>query len=342
MSERRSGSRIKSALAAHGPVVGGLLLIAAVNAIGDLLGVTRFYRIEVKSGALYGSIVDVLSHAARTLPTALVMTLVIATRGVDLSVGAVAAVAGAVAAKLLVAGETGFLVAAAAALSVAGILGLSNGLLVARGKIQPIVATLVLLTAGRGMAQLITDGQIITFRDPVFGALSNGRFLFLPMPIWIAAGFFALLFLFARRTGFGLLLEAIGSNPAAARLSGVSAEGIVVGVYLLSGVAAGLTGLLAASNILGADANNAGRYLELDAIAAVVVGGTALTGGRFRLFGTVLGALLMQALTTTLYGFDVSAEIAPFPKAMVILVVAVLQSERVRARFRGKSGGVIA
>jgi len=222
-----------------------------------------------------------------------------------------------------------------AALGLSVVAGAWNGLLVGGFKVQPIVATLILMVAGRGIAQLITDGQIITFTDPRLVYVGNGHLLGLPFTVTIVAVMLALTALLTRGTAVGLFIEAVGDNEAASRYSGINARLVKFLTYVFCGLCAGMAGLVAASNIRAADSNHAGLFLELDAILAVVVGGTSLTGGRFYLVGAVVGALLIQTLTTTMYMRDVSSDIAPVPKAVFIILVCLLQSDTFRRKVAG-------
>lgn len=300
-----------------------------------------FFDLDIRGGHLYGSRIDILNQGAKVMLLSLGMTLVIATGGVDLSVGAVMAIVGAVAAQGIVAGGHSFGVAVAAALGVALVAGAWNGLLVAGLGIQPIIATLILMVAGRGVAQLVTDGQIINFVDPSFVYLGNGHWLGLPFTLTLVAMMLGLTYGLTRLTAIGLFIESVGDNETASRYAGVNARLVKFLVYLFAGLCAGLAGLVACSNIKSADANHIGLYLELDAILAVVVGGTALTGGRYYLLGSLVGALLIQTLTTTMYARNISADIAPVPKALVILAVCLLQSPVLRQKLRrlGKRKG---
>jgi galactofuranose transport system permease protein len=292
-----------------------------------------FFALEVRGGHLYGTRIDILNEGAKVMLLSLGMTLVIATGGIDLSVGAIMAIAGAAAAQAVVALHLPAPWAIAAALGASALAGAWNGLLVAFLRIPPIVATLILMVAGRGIAQLITGGQIITFDDPLLSYLGNGTLLGLPFTLTLVLAAFGLTALLTRRTALGLFIEAIGDNETASRFTGLPAPTVKFFVYVFSGLCAGLAGLVAAGNIRSADANHAGLYLELDAIIAAVVGGTALTGGRFYLAGALIGALLMQTLTTTLYALNVSADVATVPKALVILGACLLQSPHLRARL---------
>jgi ribose/xylose/arabinose/galactoside ABC-type transport system permease subunit len=300
-----------------------------------------FLALAWRDGHLYGNLIDILNRAA---PLALVstgMTLVIAARGLDISVGAVVAISAAVAAVLiggsldLSGGEatTRFPMwfALVAALGVALACGLWNGALVVGVGMQPIIATLILMVAGRGIAQLITDGQILTIYYPPFAYLGNGFLAGLPFAFVLAAVVIVLTHLALTLTPLGLYVRAIGINPIAARIAGVKARPITLALYGFCGLLAGVAGLLISSNVRSADANNAGQLLELDAILAVTLGGTALTGGKFSLAGTAIGALIIQTLTSTIYSLGVPPEVNMVFKAALIFVVMLLQSPEFRA-----------
>jgi ribose/xylose/arabinose/galactoside ABC-type transport system permease subunit len=316
-----------------------LALLLAVNAAFN----PSFLRITVRDGHLYGSLVDIVKGAAPLALVAFGMTLVIATRGIDISVGAVVAIAGGVAAWMI----GGSLViqdgvathvsrfpmwaALAGALGVALLCGAWNGALVAFAGMQPIIATLILMVAGRGIAQLITNGQIITvYYEPYF-AIGNGYLLGLPVPFFIAGGVLAALLLLVRRTALGLFIEAVGINPSAAHLAGLPARRITFWAYAFCGLCAGVAGLIVSSTVKSADGNNAGQLLELDAILAVTLGGTALTGGRFSLAGSAVGALVIQTLTYAIYSLGVPPEVNLVVKAAVVFAVMLLQSTEFRA-----------
>jgi ribose/xylose/arabinose/galactoside ABC-type transport system permease subunit len=309
--------------------VATLLLLIILNAAMN----PGFLAIAWRDGHLYGSLIDILNRAA---PLALVsagMTLVIAARGLDISVGAVVAIAAAVAAVVI--GSTSSLGAAiAAALGVALLCGLWNGALVVGVGMQPIIATLILMVAGRGVAQLITNGQILTIYYAPYDFLGNGFLLGLPFAAVLAGAVILLLHLLLSVTPLGLFIRAIGVNPVAARIAGVRARPITVCLYAFCGLMAGVAGLIISSNVKSADANNAGQLLELDAILAVTLGGTALTGGKFSLAGTVLGALIIQTLTSTIYSLGVPPEVNLVFKAALIFVVMLLQSPDFRASLK--------
>ncbi|WEJ58332.1 ABC transporter permease [Devosia sp. FJ2-5-3] len=285
----------------------------------------NFFRITWQDGRFFGSAIDVINRGAPVAILAIGMAGVIATKGVDLSVGAVMAVAGAVAATLVVAGYPAP-VAVAAALVVGLLCGLWNGILVAFLDIQPIVATLVLMVAGRGIAQLITQGFIVTFNDPVLIFIGTGSFLGLPMAAVIALVLMVLVTLLVRRTAIGLFIEAVGVNRAAASLAGIRSRMLLLLVYSLSGLCAAIAGIIVAGDIRGADANNAGLWLELDAILAVVIGGTSLLGGRFSVPLAVVGALIIQAMNTGILVSGFPPEFNLIVKAGLIFIVLLIQS----------------
>jgi ribose/xylose/arabinose/galactoside ABC-type transport system permease subunit len=316
------------------PILGLLLLF-----VFNLLFSPGFFRLKVLDGRLYGTLVDIFHQGSDVMLLAIGMTLVIATRGVDLSVGSIMAIAGAVAAALIKCADASLPTILAASLGLALLAGCFNGVLVAYAGIQPIIATLIFMVAGRGIAMLLTDGQIITFSHPSFDFVGNGHFLGLPFTITIVLGMLAVTLVATRRTAIGLFLESVGDNEKAARYCGINTKATKLLVYAFSGFCAGLAGLLATSNIKAADSSRVGEMLELDAIFAVVVGGTALTGGRFTLLGSLIGAVLIQTLTTTMLQFGVPPEIAPVPKAIVIVGVCLLQSARFRQRFAGLFSG---
>lgn len=318
--------------------VATLVLLLAVNAAFN----PSFLRLTVRDGHLYGSLIDILKGAAPLMLVALGMTLVIATRGIDISVGAVVAIAGGVAAWMI----GGSLVindgvstyvsrfpmplAIACALGVALLCGAWNGALVAGVGMQPIIATLILMVAGRGIAQLVTNGQIITVYYAPYFYIGNGYFLGLPFPFLLAAAVFAGMLLLVRRTALGLFTEAVGINPAAAHLAGLPARRITFWAYVFCGLCAGVAGLIVSSTVKSADGNNAGLLMELDAILAVTLGGTSLTGGRFSLAGTVIGALIIQTLTYAIYSVGVPPEVNLVVKAAVVFAVMLLQSPEFR------------
>lgn len=310
------------------PLVGLAILL-----IFNLIYTPTLFHLQILNGHLYGSLVDILNQGSRVMLLSIGMTLVIACGGVDLSVGSIMAISGAIAALLVTTTGLPFGIIILIALALSTVAGLCNGLLVARAGIQPIIATLILMVAGRGVAMLITKGQIITFEHPGFVFLGNGHFLGFPFTVTVVIVVFALTALLTRKTAIGLFLESVGDNETAARFCGINAPFFKWIVYGFSGFCAGIAGLLATSNIKAADSSRVGEMMELDAIFAVVVGGTALTGGRFTLIGSIIGSLLIQTLTTTLYNLGVPPAVAPVPKAILVVCVCLLQSGKFRAEM---------
>ncbi|MCR2764423.1 ABC transporter permease [Microbacterium sp. zg.B48] len=310
------------------PVV-ALVALIAINTIAR----PQFILITVRNGELYGALIDILRNSAPLMLVALGMTIVIATRGIDLSVGAIMAVSGAVALTIIDAssepGSLGtVLVALAVALLVALVLGVWNGFLVAVVGIQPIIATLVLMLAGRGVALLITEGFITTVNSGPYEFIATGYLIGLPFAFLISLAAIATIALVERRTALGVLTEAVGINPEASRLAGVRARGIVFSAYAVSGLLAGMAGIIYSSNIRAADANAAGLFIELYAILAVVLGGTSLMGGKFTIAGTVIGVLTIQTLEATILFLGVPSAQSPVFFALVVIIVVLVQSPR--------------
>ena len=313
-------------------------LALVVLLLGNLIFTPNFFSIELRQGHLYGSLIDILRLSAPLILVAVGMTLVIATGGIDLSVGSVMAVAGALACLHISGLEdqgsvSGVLVACSMALGLAIVLGIWNGFLVAVVGLQPIIATLILMVAGRGLAQLITEGQIITVNSPPYRFIGAGYWLTFPFAVVIAAVVVALTVLLTRRTALGLLVESVGGNASASRLAGIRSRSIIWSVYAFTGLCAGIAGLMATANVSSADGNAVGSLIELNAILAVVIGGTSLAGGRFSIAGTVLGALLIQALDTTIYTTGIPSQTTQLFKAIVVIVICLVQSPAFRRKI---------
>jgi galactofuranose transport system permease protein len=306
----------------------------------NLFFTPHFFSIEVKQGHLYGNLIDIIKNAAPIMLLAIGLTLVIATKGIDISVGSVVAISAGVVAIML-GGDLGGVplfplpLAIVAALLVCTAAGAWNGLLVSRLGLQPIIATLILFVAGRGVAMVLTNALVIWLYVKPFAIFGQGYLLGLPFSIYMVAVLVVLTWLVTRRTAIGMFIESVGINPTAARFSGINAKNVLLGVYVFSGFCAGLSGLVVCSTVMSADGNNAGNLYELDAILAVVLGGTSLNGGKFYLLGSLIGALIIQTLTTTIYAFNVAPEISQVVKAFVVYGVSLLQSERFRRMVAG-------
>ena len=317
-----------------------LLAVLLVNVITT----PGFFKVSVNNGVLYGYIVDVVNRASELVILAVGMTLVTAASGgQDISVGAIMAVAAALCCQILSGGAasvTSFqnpvVLAVLAAILGSVVCGAFNGFLVAKLNIQPMVATLILYTAGRGIAQLVTNGQITYVRVGSYKVLGGyiGKCP-IPTPIFVAIITILIVHLVLKKTALGLYIESVGINATASRLVGLNSTMIKFLTYVICGLLAGVAGLVASSRIYSADANNIGLNMEMDAILAVALGGNVLGGGKFSLMGSVIGAYTIQALTTTLYAMNVSADQLPVYKAIVVVIIVTLQSPVVKKYFAG-------
>ena len=273
-----------------------------------------------------------LTQVATIVIVAVGMTLVIATGGIDLSVGSLMAIAGALApmifmGKLMPIGNPALGVGLALIIPVivAGLFGWFNGMLVTRYSIQPIVATLVLFIAGRGLAQVITNGNLQVFRNDAFQFIALGRVFGIPSQVIIMAVIVVAASLLVRHTGLGRQILAVGGNEKAARLAGISVTRVKRFTYVFSGVLAGVAGLIVVARNSASDANLVGLGMELDAIAAVAVGGTLLSGGRANVLGTLLGACVIQLVRYTLLANGVPDSAALVVKATLIIIAVFIQ-----------------
>ena len=306
----------------------------------------EFFSISYQptTGMLYGSLIDILNRSAEITIIAMGMTLVIALGGTDLSVGALVAVSGAIALKFLrwdvsaypTPGDYTiypFVLVLLVPLAVCTLMGLFNGVMIANVGMQPIIATLILMVAGRGVAQILTNGKQFTTLYTPFRFIGQGSLFCLPMPIVISAIVVAAVALFTRKTAFGTMVESVGINPSASRLSGINAKAVFLIVFALTGLLSGIAGLIYSSRIMSNDSNNAGLNYEMDAILAVVIGGTNMSGGKFSLAGTVIGSIIIRTIVTFVYYFGIVSEATMAFKALIIAVVIVLQSEPAREWF---------
>ena len=301
-----------------------------------------FFKIELNqtTGMLYGSLIDIVNRSAEITIIAMGMTMVIALGGTDISVGALVAVAGAFALKFLRWDVTlyptpgdytvyPFILVIVVPLIICTLMGLFNGVLIGKFKLQPIIATLILMVAGRGIAQIATNGKQFTTGYTPFRFIGQGSMLGLPFPIIITIIVCAVVMIFVRKTAFGTFVESVGINPNASRVTGLKSDKIIMIVYTLTGFLSGIAGLIYSSRISSCDSNNAGLNYEMDAILAVVLGGTSMTGGKFSLTGTIVGSIIIRTITTLVYYFGITSESIMAFKAAIILVVIVIQSEPV-------------
>ncbi|MDR0959305.1 MAG: ABC transporter permease [Propionibacteriaceae bacterium] len=329
------------------PFFWGIVAIVALlllNVVKDpaYLAIT----VNPANGNLVGNLIDIMRSSAPVLMIAVGMSLVIATGGIDLSVGSVMAVAGAVSMEFLkYAGDSASIGVAFSALGLAllvsAAVGAFNGFLVAYVGLQPFISTLVMMLAGRGLAKVITSGQNTAASNEPFRWIANGYVLGLPVVFLLALVLVIAAGLVVRRSALGLMIEAIGINPRASRMAGIQPKGLLLTVYILSGLLAGVAGIFSVATVMTVDVTRTGSQMELDAILAVVIGGTSLAGGKFSVGGAAIGALLIATLDKTVLFLGVSSSATPAFKAIVIVVLCLLQSQRVRSWFtsRRASGG---
>jgi simple sugar transport system permease protein len=303
------------------PAIALLLMIVIC-----MVTIPNFSHIEIRDGRLFGALIDIMHRGTPVMLLAIGMTLVIATNGIDLSVGSIMAITGAIAAMLLTTTSIPVVWIVLLSIGASILIGIWNGSLVAFLEIQPIIATLILMVAGRGIAQLITNGQIIPFENKTFESIGTGTLLWLPNTIFITAAVFCAAWFLVKKTTIGLYIKAVGGNEIASRYAGVSTRKIKIFVYAFSGFCAGIAGLISTADIKAADPTHCGMYLELDAILAVVVGGTMLNGGKFSLPGSILGALFIQTLTTGMLMKGIGVEYALVIKAIIVVIVCLIRS----------------
>ncbi|WP_198400551.1 ribose ABC transporter permease [Vibrio cholerae] len=275
------------------------------------------------------NLLNILRQTSVNAIIAVGMTLVILTAGIDLSVGSVLALCGAFAATL-VEMEVPVLVAVPTALLAGATLGAISGIIIAKGKVQAFIATLVTMTLLRGVTMVYTDGRPIStgFTDTAdtFAWFGTGYALGIPVPVWLMVVVFAGAWYLLNHTRFGRYVYAVGGNESATRLSGINVDRVKIGVYAICGLLAALAGIIVTSRLSSAQPT-AGMGYELDAIAAVVLGGTSLMGGKGRIMGTLIGALIIGFLNNALNLLDVSSYYQMIAKAVVILLAVLVDNK---------------
>jgi len=303
----------------------------------------EFFQVSmIEEGRLHGNLISILNNGARLIILACGMTLVYATGGIDLSVGSVMAVSGAMAALLIRPGylagmpvldpQPAMVIIIVVPLLIALLLGLVNGIMVAIVEVQPIIATLIMMYTARGLAVLMVEGQTPTYYGVPFTKIGTGYFLAMPIPVWIAIALFLMTVLVTKRTAIGLFIEATGENIKTSRFVGIRTKALTIGTYVFCALMAGVAGLVHVSGESSTSPYNTGFMIELDAIAAVIIGGS-INGGRFTLVGSLIGALIIQSLSTTVYFQRWPYEYSLVFKAIVIIFVALIQSDQFREKF---------
>ncbi|GAC1394286.1 MAG: ABC transporter permease [Ktedonobacteraceae bacterium] len=321
-----SAERLRHLIQVYGTL--GVLILLMLY---DLLSSPRLHTFN---GLLQAITVN-LTQVAPTAIIATGMTLVIATGGIDLSVGSLMAIAGALSPLIFLSTVSplnnpliGFTLALIVPFLVVGLLGLFNGILVTTFRIQPIIATLVLFISGRGLAQVVSNGKIQVFSNPIFQFIGGGSIIGIPFQVIVMVLIVVLFVWIMRSTTFGRYILAIGGNEEAARLAGIPVSRVKRSVYVISALLAGVAGLFIIAINSSSDATNVGLNGELDAIAAVAVGGTSLAGGRATVLGTLIGALLIQIIHFTLVSKNVPSAAAQVINAVIIIIAVYLQRQR--------------
>lgn len=313
-----------------------LLLVLLVNLINS----PSFFDISIKNGVLFGRLIDILNRASEIAILAVGMTLVFAaSRGPDISVGSVMSLSASFGAMLL----AGFAVKTTTVLQMpmylgillgimmGGVAGAFNGILVSKLKIQPMIATLILYTAGRAISLLVCNNMMIYIRYEPYKYLGNFFKLGdwtcpIPTPFFVTVIVIAIASIILRKTTLGLYVQSVGINGRASRLLGINSARIIFICFVISGLCAGVAGAVSSSRIYSADPNSIGLNYELDAILAVALGGNSLGGGKFSLSGSIVGAYTIQAITVTLYAMGVSTDQAPVIKAIIVIAIVAIQS----------------
>ncbi|WJQ05517.1 ABC transporter permease (plasmid) [Geobacillus stearothermophilus] len=267
---------------------------------------------------------NILLHVSTTALVAIGMTLVIATGGIDLSVGAIMAIAAVLSTFLL---NSHIALVIIVTLLVCALIGLFNGVIVSYIGVQPIIITLAVMIAGRGIAQVLTNGYLVSFSNSSYEVIGKGSISSIPVPVIIMFLIAVIAYIAVRYMTFGRYIEAIGDNEQAARLVGIDVKNIKLLVYMISAVLAGIAGIIETARLAAADATRIGELIEMDAIAAVVVGGTLMTGGKPYIWGSVFGSILMGLITATFNMNNIPYSYSLVIKAVIIVGAIYLQRE---------------
>ncbi len=302
-------ANVKQNLSKYKSLIGFFILCVVITVITP-----RFLTVA--------NITNVLTQVSVNAIIAVGMTFVILTGGIDLSVGSILAISGALAGYILK--TTGSVtVALITAIVVGAIIGILNGILVSKWKVQAFIVTLASMTIFRGLTYVFTNGTPISGLSGVFGEIGNSKLGPVPVPVIITLVIVLVAYYLLGETRFGRYLYALGGNEDSARLSGINTNKIKTLVYGISGIAAAISGIIITSRI-GSASPNAGAGFELDAIAAVVIGGTSLSGGEGSVIGTIIGALIIGVLNNGLNLMNVSPFYQSIVKGIVILVAVLI------------------
>ncbi len=269
---------------------------------------------------------NIIIQVTTVMLVALGMTAVISLGGIDISVGSIMAIASIVVAKFL---DLGVVPAILITLAVSAVFGIFSGFIVSKFNIQPIIVTLSVMIAGRGIGQVINDAQLLNFYNPEFSAIGTYKvFGVIPIQAFIMLVFISIFLFVMKKTVFGTYIQAMGDNKKASSLSGVNTVFIMIAVYTISSIMAGMAGIVETARLSAGDANAIGKSIELDAIAAVVVGGTPMTGGVANITGTVIGALIMQIITVSVNMNNIPFAYSLVIKSLIIVVAIYLQRDK--------------
>jgi ribose/xylose/arabinose/galactoside ABC-type transport system permease subunit len=269
---------------------------------------------------------NILLHVSTTALVSIGMTLVISTGGIDLSVGSIMAVSAVTSTFFL---DLNVFLIVILTIAICVVFGFFNGAVISYFGVQPIVVTLAMMIAGRGIAQLVTGGYLVPFSSPSYEALGKGEIASLPIPVIIMFAVSFMIYLAVKYTAFGRYVEAVGDNEKAAKLAGVNVKWVKISVYIVSAALAALAGMIETARLAAADGTRIGELIELDAIAAVVVGGTLMTGGRPYIWKTVMGAILMGLITTTFTMNNINYSYSLVLKAVIIVLAIYIQREKI-------------
>ncbi|MBE5914491.1 MAG: ABC transporter permease [Pseudobutyrivibrio ruminis] len=314
-----------------------MILVLLINLIKS----PAFFSIKIQDGVLFGRLIDILNRGSEIAILAVGQTLVVAvSAGTDISVGSVMSLSACSCCMLLAGYGNNSVnelmvpmgIGMLFGVLMGGVCGAMNGALVSKLKIQPMVATLILYTAARAIGLLLCNNQITYIRYEPYKYLGN--FLPgcpIPTPVFVAALVILIVTILLKKTALGLYIQSVGINSRAARISGINSDVICFICYLVCGICAGIAGIVASSRIYSADSNNIGLNYELDAILAVALGGNSLGGGKFNLAGSIIGAYTIQAITTTLLAMGVSTDKAPVFKAIIVIIIVVVQAPAFKA-----------
>ena len=323
--------------------IGCMILVLLINLFKDV----SFFSVSINNGVLYGRLIDVLNRGSEIAILAIGQTLVVAvSAGTDISVGSVMALAACGGCVVLTGyGNTSVttILAPVAVGFIVGVLfgmvcGALNGAMVSKLKIQPMVATLILFTAARAVGLLICSNQITYIRYEPYKYLGN--FLPgcpIPTPIIVTIIMILLAQLLLKKTSLEMYIQSVGINSRASKICGINSERVCFMCYVICGLCAGVAGMIASSRIYSADSNNIGLNYELDSILAVALGGNSLGGGKFTMAGSIIGAYTIQAITTTLLAMGVSTDQAPVIKAIIVILIVVVQSPVFKNWWRNRS-----